>query len=74
MKTKVLTISLLYTDDSLIHNNDLIIVMSYQLSFKLTKIRAELASLNYCAVPFLSRAPVNLCCYTSLIKGTMYIG
>ena len=47
MKTKVLTISLLYTDNSLIHNNDLIIVMSYQLSFKLTKMRAELASLNY---------------------------
>ena len=34
-------------------------VISYQL--KLIKKRAELAGLNYCAVPFLSRAAVNLC-------------
>ena len=27
------------------------------------KIRAELANLNHCAVPFLSRAAVNLCRY-----------
>ena len=26
-------------------------------------MRAELANLNYCAVPFLSRAAVNLCWY-----------
>ena len=27
------------------------------------KMRPELASLNHCAVPFLSRATVNLCWY-----------
>ena len=27
------------------------------------KMRAELARLNHCAVPFLSRAAVNLCWY-----------
>ena len=31
----------------------------YQL--KLIKMRAELANLNDCVVPFLSRAAVNLC-------------
>ena len=30
---------------------------------KLIKMRSELASLNHCAVPFLSRAAVNLCWY-----------
>ena len=34
-------------------------LISYQL--KLIKMHAELASLNYCAVPFLSRATANLC-------------
>ena len=33
-------------------------IISYQL--KLTKMRAELADLNHCAVLFLSRAAVNL--------------
>ena len=36
-------------------------VLSYQL--KLIKMRAKLASVNHCAVPFLSRAVVNLCRY-----------
>ena len=36
-------------------------IISYQL--KLIKVRAELANLNNCAVPFLSRAAVNLCWY-----------
>ena len=36
-------------------------ITSYQL--KLIKMRAELANLNHCAVPFLSRADVNLCWY-----------
>ena len=30
---------------------------------KLVKMRAELASLNYCAIPFLSRTCANLCWY-----------
>ena len=38
--------------------------MTYQL--KLTKMRAELANLNHCAVPFLSRAAVNLCGTTTI--------
>ena len=37
------------------------IVISYQL--KLIKMRAELAGLNQCAVPFLSCAATNLCWY-----------
>ena len=47
--------------------NDVIIssvniyVISYQL--KLTKMRAELANLNHCAVPFLSCVAANLCWY-----------
>ena len=36
---------------------------SYQL--KLIKMLAELANLNHCAVPFLSRAAVNLSLYNS---------
>ena len=36
---------------------------SYQL--KLIKMRAELANLNHCAIPFLSRAAVNLSLYNS---------
>ena len=36
---------------------------SYQL--KLIKMLAELANLNHCAVPFLSRATVNLSLYNS---------
>ena len=38
-----------------------VIVLSYQL--KLIKMHAILANLNHCAVPFLSRAAVNLCRY-----------
>ena len=38
-------------------------VESYQL--KLKKVRAELANLSHCAVPFLSRAAVNLSWYDS---------
>ena len=34
---------------------------SYQ--HKLIKMRSELAILNHCAVPFLSRAATNLCWY-----------
>ena len=38
------------------------VLISYQL--KLEKVRAKLANLNHCAVPFLSRAAANLClCY-----------
>ena len=33
----------------------------YQLHLMLIKMRAELATLNHCAVPFLSRAAANLC-------------
>ena len=36
-------------------------ILSYQL--KLTKMRAELANLNHCAVSFLSRATANLYWY-----------
>ena len=36
-------------------------VLSYEL--ELIKMRAKLTNLNYCAVPFLSRAAVNLCWY-----------
>ena len=36
-------------------------IILYQL--KLMKMRAKLANLNDCAVPFLSRAAVNLCWY-----------
>ena len=36
-------------------------ITSYQI--KLIKMRAELANLNHCAVPFLNRAAVNLCWY-----------
>ena len=36
-------------------------------SLKLIKMRAELANHNHCAVPFLSRAAVNLSCYDSII-------
>ena len=39
------------------------VVLSYQ--FKLIIMRAEIANLNHCAVPFLSRAAVNFrwyCC------------
>ena len=36
-------------------------ILSYQL--KLIRMRAKLAYLNYCAVPFLSRVVVNLCWY-----------
>ena len=46
-------------------------VISYQL--KLIKMHAKLANLNECAVPFLSRAAVNLCWYhctsLSLLSG-----
>ena len=42
-------------------------MISYQL--KLIKMRSELANLNDCAVPFLSRAAANLCWYYY----TMYI-
>ena len=35
---------------------------------KLIKMSAELASLNHCAVPFLSRAVVNLCWYYYIKK------
>ena len=38
-------------------------MISYQL--KLKKMREELAGLNHCAVPFLSRAAVNLSWYDS---------
>ena len=41
-------------------------ILSYQL--KLIKMRADLAVLNNCAVPFLSRAAVNMCCYYILMK------
>ena len=34
-------------------------IIPYQL--KLTKMRAELANLNHCAVPYLNRTAVNLC-------------
>ena len=37
------------------------VILSYQL--KLTKMLAELTNLNHCAVPFLSRAAVNLWWY-----------
>ena len=37
-------------------------IISYQL--KLIKLRAKLANLNHCAVPFLSRAIANLCWYS----------
>ena len=37
------------------------ILLSYQLN--LIKMRAKLANLNHCAVPFLSRAADNLCWY-----------
>ena len=43
-------------------NYDLVL-RSYQL--KLIKMLAELANLNHCAVPFLSRAAVNLNLYNS---------
>ena len=36
---------------------------SYEL--KLIKVLAELANLNHCAVPFLSRATLNLSLYNS---------
>ena len=36
---------------------------SYQL--KLIKMRAELSNLNHCAIPFLSRAAINLSVYNS---------
>ena len=36
-------------------------MLSCQL--KMIKMRAELTNLNICAVPFLSRAAVNLCWY-----------
>ena len=32
------------------------------------KMRAELANLNHCAVPFLSRATVSLCWYYYIIR------
>ena len=35
----------------------------YLYQFKLIKMRAELVKLNHCAVPFLSRAAVNLSWY-----------
>ena len=38
--------------------------MSYQL--KLMKMRAGLANINHCAVPFLRRAAVNLSWYDSI--------
>ena len=41
-------------------------VLSYQL--KLIKMRAELANLNVCAVPFLSRAAVNFCWYYYILN------
>ena len=46
-------------------------VYSYQL--KLIKICAELANINHCAVPFLSRAAVKLYwyCYTYLEIGIL---
>ena len=40
-------------------------IISYKL--KLTKMRVELANLNDCAVPFLSRAAVNLFWYYCLL-------
>ena len=40
---------------------ELLMVQLYQ--HKLIEMRAELANLNHCAVPFLSRAAVNLCWY-----------
>ena len=40
-----------------------LIVQPYQL--KLIKMRAELANIHHCAVPFLSRAAVNLSWYDS---------
>ena len=49
---------LLYTDYWRIRTQS---VLSYQL--KLIKMRAKLASPNYCAVPILSLAAVNLCGY-----------
>ena len=39
-------------------------ILSYQL--KLKKMRTKLASPNRCAVPFLSRAAVNLSWYDSI--------
>ena len=41
----------------------IIILIVYHYQHKLIKMRAELANLNHCAVPFLSRAAVNLCWY-----------
>ena len=39
------------------------ILYIFLLNIVVEKIRAELASLNHCAVPFLSRAAVNFCWY-----------
>ena len=36
-------------------------------------MRADLASLNHCAVPFLSRAGANLCWYHYITKIYMYL-
>ena len=44
--------------------------MSYQL--KLIKMRTELANLNHCAVPFLSRAAVNLSWYYLTLYTVIY--
>ena len=41
-----------------------LVIISYQL--KLIKMRAKLANLNLCAVPFLSRAAANLYDYTTI--------
>ena len=37
------------------------------------KVLAELANLNHCALPFLSRAAVNLCWYNYTIHHLMWI-
>ena len=54
----------------ILRNYPALVLPSYQL--KLIKLRGKLANLNHCAVPFLSRAAVNLYWYdyTFLTKRT----
>ena len=58
---EVLEIQTLFSHAILIYQYNGVVIVPTQVN----KMRAKLANLNDCAVPFLSRASVNMCWYHS---------
>ena len=52
----------------LMHKSVLLIIEYTVVPTQVEKMRAELANLNHCAVPFLSRAAVSLSWYDSTVR------